>query len=244
MRDSATHRKHPGPSVRASVVVIAVGIALAVPSGIQIALPFVRTISSKAVATPGVAHVRLERGGYTIFERTGTTAGGGGFTVTRNNAVSIDPSQVSVTAAGGGDRLVVKPATGVTERITRGSEIFTGAIRFRVDARGDYEVRVDTSRPGDVLVARSFGDTLHSVLGWVGAALGGAAIGLAGITMLIIGSVRRRRGGRSVHVPSPGTSLPVASSPDRLAPTGWYPDPEQPARLRYWDGTCWTDHFQ
>ena len=25
-------------------------------------------------------------------------------------------------------------------------------------------------------------------------------------------------------------------------PAGWYPDPHQPAQLRYWDGTAWTDH--
>lgn len=22
----------------------------------------------------------------------------------------------------------------------------------------------------------------------------------------------------------------------------WLPDPEQPERLRYWDGSCWTEH--
>src|SRR5882672_8771796 len=101
MRDSAPRHQHPGPSIRASLVVIAVGIALAVPSAIEIGLPFFRTISSKAVATPGAARLRLERGRYKIFERTGTTTGGGGFTFTRNNAVSIDPSQVSLIAAGG-----------------------------------------------------------------------------------------------------------------------------------------------
>lgn len=25
-----------------------------------------------------------------------------------------------------------------------------------------------------------------------------------------------------------------------LAPTGWYPEPEDPARFRYWDGATWT----
>lgn len=27
-----------------------------------------------------------------------------------------------------------------------------------------------------------------------------------------------------------------------VAPAGWYPDPEQVATVRYWDGTAWTMH--
>jgi Protein of unknown function (DUF2510) len=27
------------------------------------------------------------------------------------------------------------------------------------------------------------------------------------------------------------------------APSGWYPDPTGNARVRYWDGTEWTDHL-
>ncbi|MEE8602698.1 DUF2510 domain-containing protein [Euzebya tangerina] len=33
----------------------------------------------------------------------------------------------------------------------------------------------------------------------------------------------------------------VVTRADAPAP-GWYPDPSQPARLRWWDGTDWTDH--
>lgn len=29
---------------------------------------------------------------------------------------------------------------------------------------------------------------------------------------------------------------------DAQAPAGWFPDPEDAAQLRYWDGAAWTDH--
>jgi hypothetical protein len=29
---------------------------------------------------------------------------------------------------------------------------------------------------------------------------------------------------------------------DAQVPAGWFPDPEDPANLRYWDGAAWTDH--
>lgn len=27
------------------------------------------------------------------------------------------------------------------------------------------------------------------------------------------------------------------------APADWYPDPDDATKLRYWDGTAWTEHF-
>jgi hypothetical protein len=35
---------------------------------------------------------------------------------------------------------------------------------------------------------------------------------------------------------------PSAASSTSRAPAGWYPDPTGNARVRYWDGSEWTDH--
>ncbi len=35
---------------------------------------------------------------------------------------------------------------------------------------------------------------------------------------------------------------PSSPEPTTLPPAGWYDDPRDEARLRYWDGTTWTDH--
>lgn len=37
------------------------------------------------------------------------------------------------------------------------------------------------------------------------------------------------------------TTVPVPAAPQAVPP-GWFPDPVHQARLRYWDGTQWTDH--
>jgi hypothetical protein len=45
--------------------------------------------------------------------------------------------------------------------------------------------------------------------------------------------------------PSPVSFAPPSNvaPPPALPPADWYPDPDDPARLRYWDGYQWTDHW-
>lgn len=48
------------------------------------------------------------------------------------------------------------------------------------------------------------------------------------------------------HLPTQqgyGVTAPAATAdPGAGTPAGWYPDPEDPGRRRYFDGTTWTDH--
>jgi Protein of unknown function (DUF2510) len=37
---------------------------------------------------------------------------------------------------------------------------------------------------------------------------------------------------------------PLQSSSRSAAPAGWYPDPGSPRRLRWWNGSAWTEHLQ
>lgn len=54
----------------------------------------------------------------------------------------------------------------------------------------------------------------------------------------------RRTRKRSAREPRADASLPRASLPPEsaAAAAGWYPDPYDGARLRYWDGQVWTGH--
>ena len=42
--------------------------------------------------------------------------------------------------------------------------------------------------------------------------------------------------------PASPAAEPAGPGPAALAPAGWYSDPYGQARLRWWDGTRWTDH--
>lgn len=220
-----------GPQLRTALAVIALGVAVAVVAGVGLVLRVVSVFSSPAVSTPADLHRHLRPGTYEVYERTGSKSGAGGFSFTNDGPVTITPADVAVVGPDGRPVAVGMPGT-VSETVTRGSQIYTGAVRFTVVTSGVYDVRVrSTGGAGEVVVAETLGSTFRSGAQWFGVLGLGVFVMLVGFLLLLIG-VLRRRSAR----PTASTGLVAA------VPPGWHPDPYRAASARWWDGTRWTEH--
>ena len=126
---------------------------------------------------------------------------------------------------------------------TSGSRSGRAAHTFATTRAGRYLVRADgPSASGlSVTVGPPLGSTLVSRVlgsfGGFGLLFGGPLVG--GLVILV--TALRRHRGRPAPAP-PAAGAPVGPLPPAPPPAGWHPDPRGQARLRWWDGTRWTDH--
>jgi hypothetical protein len=205
---AATARR-AGPNLWLSIAILVCGVLLGMPAIYKVVTTIVRTVVSPAtVHVPGETRLHLTPGRYLLFQRTGTTTGGGGITFTQDRGVNLPPSAVSVTETNGEGLDVGLP--GATETITRGGRKYTGAVEFRVPNADDYVIRVDAPAQDDVLVARSIGETFRSLLPWIGLGVLAFLVIATGVTLLIVGEVRRHRQAR---VPPPYWAQPTWPPP-------------------------------
>src|SRR5262249_57395249 len=104
------------------------------------------------------------------------------------------------------------------------------ALEFDAPESGLYSVSVSAPGSGRVIVARPLGDTVRKSLKWWGVVGIGAIAVITGTVMWIVGASRRRR-------------LRLAYGYYATAtPAGWDPDPQQPRRMRYWNGARSGQH--
>jgi hypothetical protein len=164
-----------------------------------------------------------------VYQLTGARDDAGGFSFGSGD-VTISPDQVSVRGPFGTTISVSGPG-GISEQITRGSQVYTAAARFEITTSGFYEIRV--SAVGDrVVIARSIGSAVRGSLGWLGGIGVAGLLLVAGLALFVVALVGAR--GRGGPYPAGGPVLGVGPAP------GWYADPSRPGGLRYWDGNGWT----
>ncbi len=211
-----------GGTKRIGLALIIVGalafVACAVTIAVRIGPALGKGLTGRAYATPMDQVVTLTRGKWVVFQRNGTQSGGGGFTYSQENAITIAPSDVEVTDAGG--RPVRTSELTANETITRNGAIYSGAVSFEVSSGGRY--RIEIAQPGDqMLLSRDLGSLFVSVLGFILGAVGSMFVIGAGAIVLIVRASRRHRHRQTGP------------------PPGLYPHPTTPGQMLYWNGAQW-----
>jgi hypothetical protein len=207
-----------------------VGWALAAVSGttlvvcvalivVRVGPPLAQGLTAPTYSTPMDRSVTLSRGDWVVFQHTGTQSGAGGVTFTQQVSVTISPGDVEVTDPDGHELNLSTEST--SETINRNGAIYTAAVSFDAPRGGQYRVRI--AQGGDqVLLSRDLGDLFGSVIGYFVAGGGAVYLLMVAVVVLVIdGDRRRRRRTRSIARP------------------GWYPNPNQPGTVLWWDGQRW-----
>ena len=217
-----------------SVLSVIVGTVCGIQLVVKIATPAAHLLQARESATPFDTFFSLDEGAQSVYERVGRTA-------SSSSPPTIGPGDITVIGPAG-----QVPVRGISydESIDLGTGHFVAVARFDAPTSGQYRVQIQNGGT-TVVVGPSLLSGVSRAGGWlVGTLL--CALGLlVGLGLLIASFVRRRpRPAVAGAGPAPGMAQQPAYPPQPATVAGWYPDPQAPQQLRYWDGAGWTAHVQ
>lgn len=193
---------------------------------LAIGLALFLAILGRARALPVDTTMTLEAGPWVVLESSRTTDGDPG---------RLTPDRVAVVAADG--RALRPRVPGTTQTVTRDGEVYTGAVAFEVPATGRYRVTVE-GEGRSVIIGPDLMSSFLAAVGWMLLA-GFSFVGAVGGLVLVVLGGRRRpeTAGGVASVGAVATAGGVAAPGG--PPAGWYPDPERPGQVLWWDGLRW-----
>ena len=218
------------------MIVALVGIVVGIVGAVAVARVVFDGFHAPIYSIPGTAAVHLGSGDYVIYEHSRRADLYDTVGAPRSVVVTITPATVRIT--GPHDSTIPIDASPSNATIVRGSDRFVSALGFHAPTDGTYTVFFDQGEASEVTIQRSFVDALHHNLGWILTAVAGGLLLVVGCVMLVVGLLRRN----SAHRATLAASGPVAPVTLTGPPPAWHPDPTGEHRLRWWDGTRWTEH--
>jgi hypothetical protein len=158
-------------------------------------------VNSTVYDTPAHVTLQCQVGDYLVYQHTATTDSGPGFSISHGGPLTIGPDQVEVIGPDG-SRVPTWSGTG-SETITKGSQTYSSAVGFHAAMAGTYSVAVQSTMPTSVIIAPSLGSQVAHAALWLLLSAAGGLIAVVGLVLLIVGSSRRARAGRSASMATP-----------------------------------------